>query len=60
MPSFGAPNCTNSIVFIVYKQIARKKAWLANIKRQVLPKQLYICSDCFKTDCFEQDLRVRK
>ena len=57
MSSFGAPNCTNLIVFIVYKQIARKKA---NIKRQVLPKQLYICSDCFKTDCFEQDLRVRK
>ena len=56
MPSFG----TNLTVFIVYKQIARKKAWLANIKRQVLPKQLYICSDCFKTDCFEQDLRVRK
>ena len=62
-PSCGAPDCTNRIsknLDISFHRLPaegkRRKAWLAKIKRQILPKELYICSDHFETDCFERDL----
>lgn len=69
MPSCGAPDCTNRSSKDLDRSFhrlpsanhgERRKAWLAKIKRQILPKELYICSDHFETDCFERDLKVRK
>ena len=32
--------------------------WLKNIKRQIVPKTLYICSEHFEESCFKRDLRA--
>ena len=67
MPNCGAPGCTNrSSVhpeksFHKLPAVSRPKirdSWIVNIKRQFIPKELYICSDHFEEDCFIRDLKV--
>lgn len=68
MPNCGAPNCTNKSTtrpdhkFYLIPAESRDKSlrekWLAQIKRKVIPKHLYICSDHFEADCYEKDLEV--
>ena len=73
MPSCGAPNCRerNEVdskrSFHILppenpqdpKRKGLREKWLAQIKRQNIPKYLYICSDHFERACFEKDLKVR-
>ena len=73
MPSCGAPNCRerNEVdskrSFHILppenpqdpKRKGLREKWLAQIKRQNIPKYLYICSDHFERSCFEKDLKVR-
>ena len=68
MTNCGAPNCTdwsdpdNGINKTYHKLPVESwgeiKKWLVNIKRQDLPKHLYICSDHFEPECCEKDLKV--
>lgn len=73
MPSCGAPNCktrsdekgsTRSYHILpgpnqtLPERIGLREKWLVQIKRQIIPKNLYICSDHFEASCFERDLKV--
>ena len=67
MPNCGAPGCTNRSNIERTKSFHRlpreekadlRKAWLLKIKRKIIPKELYICSDHFEEECFERDLKV--
>ena len=69
MTNCGAPNCTNRSdadngkdkTYHILPAESRgdlRKKWLAKIKRQKIPKNLYICSDHFEPECYEKDLRV--
>ena len=65
MPNCGAPNCTNrsneengkNKTFHKLPAESRKnirKEWLVKIKRQHVPKHLYIDSDHFEPECYEK------
>ena len=69
MTNCGAPNCTNrsdadnSGNKTYHKLPAEsreeiRKKWLVNIKRQNLPKYLYICFDHFEPECYDKKLKV--
>ena len=40
------------------KRPSIRAEWLKNIKRQFVPKSLYICSEHFEKSCFKRDLRA--
>ncbi|XP_066916412.1 uncharacterized protein [Clytia hemisphaerica] len=40
------------------KRKSMRAEWLKNIKRQIVPKSLYICSEHFEKSCFKRDLRA--
>ena len=67
MANCGAPNCNRSDADNGRNKIYHKlpaesqgeiKKWLVNIKRENVPKHLYICSDYFELECYEKDLKV--
>ena len=67
MPSCGAPGCKNRSNIETNKSFHRlpcqsksklRDAWLSKIKRKIVPKEMYICSDHFEDECFERDLKV--
>ena len=69
MPNCGAPNCTNrsneengkNKTFHKLPAESRKnirKEWLVKIKRQHVPKHLYVCSDHFESECYEKNMQV--
>ena len=69
MPNCGAPNCTNrsneengkNKTFHKLPAESRKnirKEWLVKIKRQHVPKHLYVCSDHFEPECYEKNMQV--
>ena len=70
MPSCGAPGCVNRSNEHTDKSFHRlpnatsrkelREVWLLKIKRQIIPKELFICSDHFEQGCFERDLKVIK
>ena len=35
-----------------------RDTWLVKIKREYIPKEMFICSDHFEADCYERDLKV--
>ena len=63
MPNCSAPDCTNRSTSEngknkTYHKVpsgeSRKEirnSWLAKIKRQTVPKHMYICSDHFEEEC---------
>ena len=34
-------------------------SWMVKINQNLLPKELFICSDHFEAECFKRDLKVR-
>ena len=69
MTNCGAPNFTNrsddgngrNKTYLKLPAESRgeiRKNWLVNIKRQNVPKHLYICSDHFEPECYEKDIKV--
>ena len=69
MTNCGAPNCTNrsdadngrNKTYHKLRAESRgqiRKKWLVNIKRQNVPKHLYICPDHFEPECYQKDLKV--
>ena len=68
MSSCGAPGCINrsennpSLSFHRLpsdKQRSKLRLdWLRNIKREIVPKCMYICSEHFEESCFKRDLRA--
>ena len=68
MPNCGAPGCTNWLTthpekcFHRLTSISKKKrmnSWMVKINQNLLPKELFICSDHFEAECFKRDLKVR-
>ena len=67
MPSCGAPGCTNRSTdgknLTFHRLPSQKKRnslrleWIQNIKRQNVPKELFICSVHFEESCFKRDLK---
>ena len=49
-------NCKNRNVsfFSLPRNEDSRKAWIAALKREFLPKKVFICSEHFSDDCFEQ------
>ena len=39
-------------------KMALRKEWINKIKRQIVPKNIVICSDHFDPSCYERDLQV--
>ena len=35
-----------------------RKEWLVKIKREHVPKHLYVCSDHFESECYEKNMQV--
>jgi hypothetical protein len=67
MTNCGAPGCTNRSTIFPNKSFHRlpsearkelRKKWLNKIKRQIIPKVLYVCSDHFESECFKRDFKV--
>ena len=69
MTNYGAPNYTNRSdadygrnktyqKLPVESRGEIRKKWSVNIKKQNVPKHLYICSDHFEPECYEKDLKV--
>ena len=68
MPSCGAPGCTNrskNDPSLSFHRLPSEKQrnklrldWLRNIKREIVPKCMYICSEHFEKSCFKRDLRA--
>ena len=69
MTNCGAPNCTNrpdadDCTNKTYHKLPAesrgeiRKKWLVNIKRQNVPKHLYICSDHFEPECYKKGFKV--
>ena len=67
MPNCGAPGCENrstknpNLSFHRLPSNTRnglREKWLLKIKRKVIPKELFICSDHFEAECFQRDLKV--
>ena len=62
--SCSAHDCTNryGMEGLLWKKIPRDKilkwAWKEKIKRQVLPKEIWLCSKHFDNECFERDLKT--
>ena len=64
MPNCGPPGCTNRSTTHPEKSFHRlpsiskkrmKEPCIAKINRKLLPKELFICSDHFKPECFKRD-----
>ena len=61
----GATGCTNrsehnkNLTFyrIVYVRRGDEKEWLHNLQRKIIPATVNVCSDHFKTLCYECDMR---
>ena len=70
MPNCGANKCTNRSTEYPENSFHRlpndekkkelRKAWLLKINRKHIPKEMYICSDHFESDCFERDYKVKE
>ena len=70
MPSCSAPGCKNrsektrerGVTFhsLPKKNVMAKK-WLEQLRRdeRFLPKNLYVCNEHFKDDCFETEYRFQ-
>jgi len=54
-------NCKNTDVSFHFlpKDEKLKKEWEAKIKREVLPKKVYICSEHFTEDCFDVSSKLQ-
>ena len=68
MPSCGAPGCTNrskNDPSLSFHRLPSEKQrnklsldWLQNIKREIVPNYMYICSEHFEKSCFKRDLKA--
>ena len=66
MPSCSAPDCTNRSKDYPEKSFYRlpcqskkeqRQAWLAKIKRSIIPAEMYICSDYLNLIALKENLR---
>ena len=61
----GCPNQTkpgydkNISYHILPKEESIRKEWIARLKRQVLPKYVYVCSEHFEDNCFDESVEMK-
>ena len=62
----GCPNQTkpgydkNISYHILPKEESIRKEWIARLKRQVLPKYVYVCSEHFEDNCFDESVEMKR